>query len=123
MADNEWTDELKTDVVTAYEERNPTPENTMDIVKELATEFEKTPNGVRMVLTRASVYIKKAPASSASSSDSKGKSTRVNKAEAITALKAKIKAVEFEVDDDICDRLTGKAAVYIHSILEAVTPG
>ena len=123
MADNEWTDDLKKSVVDAYEAKNPTPENTMDIVKELATEFEKTPNGVRMVLTRANVYVKKAAASSAKSGDSAGKSTRVNKAEAITALKTKIKAVGNDVDDDICDRLTGKAAVYILGILEAVTPG
>lgn len=119
MADNEWTDELKADVVKAYEERSPTPENTMDIVKELATEFEKTPNGVRMVLTRANVYIKKTTASS--TSDSKGKSTRVNKAEAIASLKKVIAAKQQEVDDDICDRLTGKAAVYILGIIEAIS--
>jgi len=120
MAENEWTDELKQQVVEAYESQNPTPETTMEIVKSLAEEFEKTPNGVRMVLTRANVYIKKTIASSSKASGDKPARTRVNKAEAINTLKKKITDVGQEVDDDICDRLTGKAAVYIHSILEAV---
>ncbi len=120
MAENEWTDELKAQVVEAYEEKNPTPENTMEIVKEVALNFDKTPNGVRMILTKADVYIKKVQSSAKSSGTATGKSTRVNKAEAITALKTKIKAAGQDVDDDICDRLTGKAAVYILGVIEAV---
>jgi hypothetical protein len=119
MAENEWTDELKAEVAAAYESADPTPETTMDIVKDLADKFDKTANGVRMVLTRAGVYVKKqAPTTSTASKE--GGSKRVNKAEAIGSLKTKIKALNQDVDDDICDRLTGKAAVYIHSILEAI---
>ena len=119
MAENEWTDELKQEVVEAYEKRDPTPENTMEIVKEVADEFEKTPNGVRMVLTRAGVYVKKTVASSGGkASGSTGGTKRVNKAEAIDALKTKIAGLNQDVDEDICDRLTGKAAVYFTGILE-----
>lgn len=120
MAENEWTDELKQQVVEAYESRNPTPENTVEICKEVAEEFEKTPNGVRLVLTRAGVYVKKTVSSSSGTSNSGG-SKRVNKAEAIDSLKTKIKSLGQEVDNDICDRFTGKAAVYILGILNAVT--
>lgn len=116
MAENEWTDELKQEVVDAYLAENPTPETTMEIVKSLAEDFNKTPNGVRMVLTRADVYVKKTVSSTPKSGGETG-SKRVNKAEAIDKLKATINKLGKEVDDDICDRLTGKAAVYFTSIL------
>jgi len=119
MAENEWTDELKAQVVAAYEDAEPTPKTTMDIVKDLADKFDKTANGVRMVLTRAGVYVKKVQITT-STANKEGGSKRVNKTEAINSLKSKIKALNQDVDDDICDRLTGKAAVYINSILEAV---
>ena len=41
----------------------------------------------------------------------------VNKTEAIGSLKKAIEGLGKPVDDDICDRLTGKAAVYITSLL------
>lgn len=115
---NEWTDELKQDLVAAYLERNPTPQNTMDIVKELAEEYEKTQNGVRMILTKADAYVKKVPEKSTAKAATKSGegSKRVNKAEAIEGLKATIKKLGQEVDDSICDKLTGKAAVYFTEI-------
>ena len=116
MADNEWTDELKQQVEDAYLAEDPTPETTMEIVKALAEQFEKTPNGVRMVLTRADAYVKKTVSSTPKASAAGG-AKRVNKAEAIDALKKVISKAGKEVDDDICDRLTGKAAVYITSLL------
>jgi len=115
---SDWTDELKEEVVSAYLEQNPTPENTTEIVKSVAEQFEKTPNGVRMVLIRANAYVKQdAPKSTGSSSSSSG-AKRVNKAEAIDSLKKVIAAAGKDVDDDICDRLTGKAAVYITGLLQ-----
>ena len=117
MSTNDWTDELKKELVEAYESKNPTPENTMEIVKQLAEEFDKTPNGVRMVLTREGVYVKKEAAKAAATAASGDKPKRVNKAEAIDTLKKTIAASDKEVDDDICDRLTGKAAVYFTKLL------
>jgi len=117
MSGKEWTDELKAEVVGAYEAANPTPENTMEIVKQLAEQFEKTSNGVRMVLTREGVYVKKEVAKASTSTASGEKTKRVNKAEAIGTLKKAIEDAGKAVDDDICDRLTGKAAVYITGLL------
>ena len=117
MAEKEWTDELKQEVIEAYEGRKPTAETTMDIVKELAEEFEKTPNGVRMILTRANVYVKKENTSATTKSSGSTGTKRVNKAEAIAEFKKAIEAAGKEVDDDICDRLTGKAAVYLTGLL------
>jgi len=117
MSTKEWTDELKAEVVAAYEAANPTSENTMEIVKGLAEQFEKTTNGVRMILTKKGVYVKKEVASASSSTATGDKPKRVNKAEAIAELKKVISDAGKDVDDDICDRLTGKAAVYIAGLL------
>jgi transposase-like protein len=114
---SDWTDELKASVVEAYEQSSPTPENTTELVKELAEQFDKTPNGIRMVLTRAGVYVKKTPASSSSAAKSGDGPKRVNKAEAIADLKRAIEEAGKDVDEDICDRLTGKAAVYIAGLI------
>lgn len=116
MAENEWTDELKQEVIDAYLAEEPTAETTMEVVKNVATGFNKTPNGVRMVLSKAGVYVKKNPVNAASSGSSTG-TKRVNKTEAIANFKKAIKAAGKEVDDDICDRLTGKAAVYLTGLL------
>lgn len=116
MAESEWTDELKQQVIEAYQALEPTPETTMDAVKTVANDFDKTPNGVRMILSREGVYVKKENTSTATKS-STGGAKRVNKAEAIAALKEAIEKAGKDVDDDICDRLTGKAAVYITGLL------
>ena len=120
MGESEWTEELKQEVIDDYIAKDPTQENTIEIVKDVANEFKKTSNGVRMVLSRANVYVKKTVGSPSKGDTSTG-SKRVNKAAAIDDLKKKIAALKQDVDNDILDRLTGKAAVYIKVILDAVT--
>ncbi len=73
----------------------------------------ESPNGVRMILTKAEVYVKKAPAEGkSSSSSSNGGGTRVNKESAQQALIAALTDAGGEIDEDIISKLTGKAAVY-----------
>lgn len=116
-----WTDEKKQEVIDAYESQSPTPENSMEIVKDIADEFEESPNGVRMVLTKAGVYVKKAPASgSAKSSGGSTGGTRVSKAAAIESLTAAISDAGQEVDEEILSKLTGKAAMYFTTVITAV---
>ena len=115
-----WTDEKKAEVIEAYEASNPTPETSMEIVKEIAEEFDESPNGVRMVLTKAGVYVKKAPASGGSKPASNGRSGRVSKAAAIESLSAAITDAGQEVDEEIISKLTGKAAVYFAGLISAV---
>ena len=110
-----WDDDKKAAVIAAYEEQNPTPENSMEIVKELADEFDESPNGVRMILTKAGVYIKKAT-TSGSSSDTATK--RVSKVAAHAKLTAEIISAGQEVDADIIDKLSGKAAIYLAGIIQ-----
>ena len=114
-----WTDEKKAEVIEAYESQSPTPENSMEIVKEIAEEFEESPNGVRMVLTKAGVYVKKAPASGGTSKASGAASTRVSKAAAIEALHAAINDAGQDVDEEILNKLTGKAAQYFTTVITA----
>ena len=115
-----WDDDKKAAVIAAYEEQNPTPENSMEIVKEIADEYEESPNGVRMILSKAGVYVKKTPAASGSGSSSGGGSNRVSKAAAQEALVSALTDVGAEIDNDIVEKLTGKAAQYFAGVIGAI---
>lgn len=114
----DWTDELRLEVVEAYKKAEPTPENSMDIVKKIAEDIEVTSNGVRGILSKAGVYIKKAAASSSGGSSDKPKSTRVNKADAQDKLVKLIESLGKEADMDIIGKLTGKAALYLEDVFK-----
>ena len=116
-----WDDDKKAAVIAAYEEQNPTPENSMEIVKEIADEYDESPNGVRMILSKAGVYVKKTPAASGSGTSSSGGSgSRVSKAAAQEALVAALTDVGAEIDNDIVEKLTGKAAQYFAGVIGAI---
>ena len=114
-----WTDEKKAEVIAAYEAADPTPENSMEIVKEIAEDFEESPNGVRMILTKAGVYVKKTPASGGEKKATTG-GTRVSKAAAVEALTAAISDAGQEADEEILSKLTGKAAQYFTTVITAI---
>lgn len=116
---SDWTDELREQVINEYKEANPTPENSVEIVSELAEKFDKTPNGVRMVLTRANVYVKKETAAGGSKSTKASTGgTRVSKADAMDKLTSAIKATGQEPNEEIISKLTGKAAIYFAEVIE-----
>ena len=114
-----WTDESKAQAVEMYTEAEPTPETSMEIVKDIAEELGESPNGVRMILTKAGVYVKKAPATGSSKS-STGGGTRVSKADAAQSLKDALSDAGQDIDDDIIDKLTGKASVYFAGVINAI---
>jgi transposase-like protein len=119
---SQWTDELKAKVIEMYEQAGPTPESSTEIIKDIAEEIEMSPNGVRMVLVQAGVYVKK-DSSAGSAKTTKAASgegsKRVSKEDSIAALKAAIEAKGGPIDEDILGKLTGKAAVYFASVLKA----
>jgi hypothetical protein len=117
MAD--WNDENKASLIEAYEAANPTPETSTEIVAELADEYESTPNGVRAILVRANVYVKKAPAVKGSSNGKSGEK-KESKADSLNRLNTIIKAQGFEPNDEIIGRLTGKAAGYFADIITTI---
>ena len=116
-----WDDDKKAAVIAAYEEAQPTPENSMEIVKEIADEYEESPNGVRMILSKAGVYVKKTPATGSGTSSSGGSGgSRVSKAAAQEALIAALTDIGAEIDNDIVEKLTGKAAQYFAGVIAGV---
>ena len=115
-----WTDESKAQAVEMYTEAEATPETSMEIVKDIADELGESPNGVRMILTKAGVYVKKAPATGTAKASGTA-STRVSKADAAEALKGALTDAGQDIDADIIDKLTGKASVYFTGVINAIT--
>ena len=111
-----WDDDKKAQAVEMYGEQDPTPETSMEIVKEIADELNESPNGVRMILTKAGVYVKKAPATGNGGGTSSA-GTRVSKQAAQDTLIAAITDKGLAVDEDIISKLTGKAAQYFAGLL------
>lgn len=111
-----WTDEKKQEAIDMYTSEEPTPENSMEIVADIAEQLEESPNGVRMILTKAGVYVRKTPARS-SSNGSSGGGGRVNVADAQAGLSSALNDAGQDIDEAIISRLTGKAAVYFTNIV------
>ena len=110
-----WDDDKKAQAVDMYEAQDTTPETSMEIVKEIADELNESPNGVRMILTKAGVYVKKAQA--AGNGGTSGGGTRVSKQAAQDALVAAITDKGLEPDMDIISKMTGKAAQYFAGLM------
>jgi len=109
-----WTDEKKQEVIDMYVGEEPTPENSMEIVADIAEQVEESPNGVRMILTKAGVYVRKTPAAKSSGGSGGG---RVSVADAQSSLTDALYDAGQEVDSAIVSKLTGKAAVYFTTIV------
>ena len=114
-----WDDDKKAQAVSMYEEQEPTPETSMEIVKDIAEELDESPNGVRMILTKAGVYVKKSPAANGGSG-STGGGGRVSKQAMQEELIAAISDSGQAVDNDIIDKLSGKAAQYLAGVITAI---
>lgn len=116
-----WTDETKQQAIDAYLAAEPTAENSMEIVKEIAENMGQSPNGVRMILSQAGKYVKKEAKASTSSTSTKAsgdKAPRVSKEAAHARLTTAIENAGGNVDSEIISKLTGKAALYFAEVLE-----
>lgn len=119
-----WTDSQKEQAKQMYLDGNPTAENSSELIKEIADELEQSPNGVRMVLIQAGVYVKKAEGTGTSKTTKTGdKATgegtkRVSKESQIAALKELIENRGKTADDEILGKLTGKAAAYLVDVFK-----
>ena len=109
-----WTDEDKQEVVDMYTDQSPTSDTSIEIVKAIAEDFDKTSNAIRLILSKAGVYVKGA---SKSAVEAKDKPKKVSKADCIAELVTAIETAGGEVDMDIIDKFTGKAATYLAGIL------
>lgn len=122
-----WTDEKKNLVIESYKNTieaeydndNDRYSANAEILAELAEEHGESVNGIRIILAKAGVYIKKPAAVKAAGKE--GAAKRVNKAEAIQTLTNQISAIDPDlVDEEILGKLTGKAAQYFSSIVQAL---
>jgi transposase-like protein len=113
-----WTDESKEQAVEMYQDAEPTPETSMEIVKDIAEELGESPNGVRMILTKAGVYVRKTPAAKSSGGSTGG--GRVSVADAQEKLTSILSDAGQEVDEAIVSKLTGKAAQYFSGVIAAL---
>lgn len=114
-----WDDAKKAKAVELYTKAEPTPENSIEVVKEIAEVLGETPNGVRMILSKAEVYVKQAATKGASASKADAdKPKRVSKADSIAGLQAIIEGEDLEPDMEILEKLTGKQAVYFTELLQ-----
>lgn len=116
---SDWSEELKQKVIEMYQEQEPTPENSVEIVQSIAEEVGKTSNGVRMVLSKAGVYVKKDVVANAKKATKEG-AKRVSKSNSIDTLKEVLNEKGLEVNDEILEKLTGKAAVYFASVISSI---
>ncbi|QIO01371.1 putative D3 protein [Salmonella phage STWB21] len=130
----QWTDELfekmSSDYVARMEQfpEDERPGVSMEIVSEIAQENGVTPNGFRMKLTKAGLYIKKAAGSASKSTASTGEKasggSRTSKAQAhadlLSAFSDAGLAPDF-LDSAIIDKLTGKAAAHLAEAVRAIT--
>ena len=114
-----WEEDKKQQAINKYTSKDPTPENSMEIVKDIASELGESPNGVRMILTRAGVYVKKTPATRSSSNGSTG-GGRVSVADAQATLTNAIQDAGKEPDVAIISKLKGKAANYFAELINSM---
>jgi transposase-like protein len=119
-----WDDDKKAKAVAMYKAADVTPENSMEIVKEIADELGESANGVRAILSKAEVYVKKTPAGGSSAKpagDKPAGGARVSKEAAHAKLTAAINTIGAEVNDEVISKLTGKAALYFAEVLASAT--
>ena len=115
-----WSDEQKQAAIDTYTEGNPTPENSTELIKQIAEDMQQSANGVRMVLVQAGVYVKKeagATTSKTKTTTGGDKAPRVSKESQIAELRTLIEAKGIDVDEDVLSKLTGKAAAYFAKVV------
>lgn len=120
MSTSTWTDDLRANAIKQYLDQEPNSETSVQIVADVADNMGFTPNSVRMILSKAGVYVTKgAPAKKADKEGgTKAAGTRVSKESSQAALTAALEAAGKEVDAEIISKLTGKAAVYLTTLFK-----
>lgn len=124
-----WTDDKRAAVIAEYTNTMATEYDndadrsaaSLEVVKELGEKHGEAPNGVRTILMKAGVYIKKdatAAAVAATKTNATGGTKRISKDDAIQTLTNQIGAIDPAlIDAEILSKLTGKAAAYFSTIL------
>lgn len=125
-----WTDEKYAEMKQEYVSRmdslgNDAAKHSSEVVAEIAEAHGATTNGFRIKLSKDGVYVKKeaAPVTKGKSGESKG-GARTSKATAHAELRAAFTdggVSEDDIDAEIIDKLTGKAALHLAELIRKVT--
>lgn len=122
-----WTPELKAEAISQYVERineflpEDRPSHTLEVIAELAAEYNFTKNSMRGVIQQSEHYVKAAKKVAATSE--KPASKRPNKAQAMAELKAAIVDGGAEVNEELIEKLTGIEAVYFTQVIRQIQVG
>ena len=122
-----WTPELKAEAISQYVERineflpEDRPAHTLEVIAELAAEYNFTKNSMRGVIQQSEHYVKAAKKVAATSE--KPTSKRPNKAQSMAELKAAIADGGAEVNDELIEKLTGIEAVYFTQVIRQIQVG
>ncbi|AFQ22265.1 DNA binding protein [Pectobacterium phage My1] len=128
----QWTEELFNELASEYQSKiNAYPEDergtvSMEIVNEVAKAAGVTANGLRIKLTNAGLYVRKTTVTkpAATKGESKSGGARTSKADAHSALRGAFSDAGLEdgfLDDEIIDKLTGKAALHLAEAVRKIT--
>lgn len=127
-----WTEEIFAEMSAKYVARmeeygDDAPKFSSEVVKEIAEEYGLAANGFRLKLSKAGLYVKK-EATSSSASKAEGGAAKTGgartskaaaQAELLTALSDAGIASD-EIDSDIIEKLTGKAAMHLAGIIRKI---
>lgn len=133
MSVTQWTEELFEEMsalyvsqIEAYPE-DERPGVSMEIVSAIAEDKGLSPNGFRMKLSKAGLYVKKEAGAKSGTSEKKestGGGARTSKAVAHAELKSAFSDAGLDLeflDADIIDKLTGKAAAHLAEAVRKIT--
>jgi len=107
--------EVIEELVVSYQDADPKPETTAAIVRGLAEDYGLEVNQVKLLLKKEGVLVAAKIVSAPTKSD---KPPRRLKVDCHNDLKAAIRAVGKDVDEDTIGRLTGKAADYFTGVIK-----
>lgn len=126
-----WNEEIFAEMSAKYVARmeeygDDAPKFSSEVVKEIAEEYGLAANGFRLKLSKAGLYVKKEAGTSAAKAEGGAAKTggaRTSKAaaqaELLTALSDAGIASD-EIDNDIIEKLTGKAAMHLAGIIRKI---
>lgn len=128
----QWSPELEAELTSAYVAKielfpeDERPGVSMEIVAEIAKEHGVSPNGLRMKLSKAGVYVKKeaGKATAKTGGDAPKSGGRTSKSDAQAELRAAFNDAGLEdgfLDESIVDKLTGKAAAHLAEAIRKIT--
>jgi len=128
-----WTDDKRAKAIESYTKTMQTEYDnddaraaaSVEVVKEIAEDLGETSNGVRLILSKAGVYIKGSTKSKSETKAEAAAPKRISKADALEGLKTAIQAIDpallTDEGSELIDKMTAKAAAYFTEVILTLT--